>query len=47
MFHHDLHSLRLFVAICELGSLSKAAERVNMALSLANRRIWLSRQRPL
>jgi DNA-binding transcriptional LysR family regulator len=39
MFHHDLHSLRLFVAICELGSLSKAAERVNMALSAASRRL--------
>ncbi len=41
MFHHDLHSLRLFVAICELRSLSKAAERVNMALSAASRRLKL------
>jgi DNA-binding transcriptional LysR family regulator len=41
MFYHDLHSLRLFVAICELGSLSKAAERVNMALSAASRRLKL------
>jgi DNA-binding transcriptional LysR family regulator len=41
MFHHDLHSLRLFVAICELRSLSKAAERVDMALSAASRRLKL------
>ncbi len=41
MFHHDLHSLRLFVAIGELRSLSKAAARVNMALSAASRRLRL------
>ncbi|WP_295846619.1 LysR family transcriptional regulator, partial [Tardiphaga sp.] len=41
MFHHDLHSLRLFVAICELRSLSRAAERLNMALSAASRRLKL------
>ena len=41
MFHHDLHSLRLFVAICELRSLSRAAERSNMALSAASRRLKL------
>jgi DNA-binding transcriptional LysR family regulator len=41
MFHHDLHSLRLFVAVCETGSLSKAAARVNMALSAASRRLRL------
>jgi DNA-binding transcriptional LysR family regulator len=41
MFHHDLHSLRLFVAICELRSLSRAAERVNMAVSAASRRLKL------
>jgi DNA-binding transcriptional LysR family regulator len=41
MFHHDLHSLRLFVAVAELRSLSKGAERVNMALSAASRRLKL------
>jgi DNA-binding transcriptional LysR family regulator len=41
MLHHDLHSLRLFVAICELRSLSRAAERMNMALSAASRRLRL------
>ena len=41
MFQHDLHSLRLFVAICELRSLSRAAERLNMALSAASRRLKL------
>jgi DNA-binding transcriptional LysR family regulator len=41
MFHHDLHSLRLFVAVCELRSLSRAAERMNMALSAASRRLKL------
>jgi len=41
MFHHDLQSLRLFVAICETRSLSKAAARLNMALSAASRRLRL------
>jgi len=38
---HDLLSLRLFVAVCELRSLSKAAERTNMAVSAASRRLSL------
>lgn len=41
MLHHDLQSLRLFVAICDQRSLSKAAARVNMALSAASRRLRL------
>lgn len=39
MLHHDLQSLRLFVAICETRSLSRAAERANIALSAASRRL--------
>jgi len=41
MLHHDLQSLRLFVAICETRSLSKAAERIHIALSAASRRLRL------
>ncbi|BAF88496.1 transcriptional regulator [Azorhizobium caulinodans ORS 571] len=41
MLHHDLQSLRLFVAVCETRSLSKAAERMNLALSAASRRLRL------
>jgi DNA-binding transcriptional LysR family regulator len=41
MYHHDLQSLRLFTAICELRSLSKGAARVNLALSAASRRLKL------
>ncbi|MGU3493435.1 LysR family transcriptional regulator [Xanthobacteraceae bacterium A53D] len=41
MLHHDLQSLRLFVAVCETRSLSKAAERLNLALSAASRRLRL------
>jgi DNA-binding transcriptional LysR family regulator len=40
-FRHDLLSLRLFVAACELRSLSKAAERTHMAVSAASRRLFL------
>jgi DNA-binding transcriptional LysR family regulator len=39
VLHHDLQSLRLFVAVWELRSLSKAAERMNLALSAASRRL--------
>lgn len=38
---HDLISLRLFLAICEHRSLSRAAKRMNMALSAASRRLRL------
>ena len=41
MLRHDLQSLRLFVALCELRSLSKAADRVNIAVSAASRRLRL------
>lgn len=41
MLHHDLQSLRLFVALCELRSLSKAAQRMNIAISAASRRLRL------
>ncbi len=39
MLRHDLTSLRLFAAICETRSLTRAAERLNMALSAASRRL--------
>jgi DNA-binding transcriptional LysR family regulator len=39
MLRHDLTSLRLFVHICETNSLTRAAERLNMALSAASRRL--------
>jgi DNA-binding transcriptional LysR family regulator len=41
MLYHDLQSLRVFLAACEMRSLSKAAERLNIALSAASRRIQL------
>lgn len=41
MLHHDLQSLRLFVALCELRSLSQAAGRMNIAISAASRRLRL------
>jgi DNA-binding transcriptional LysR family regulator len=39
MLHHDLQSLRVFLAACEARSISKAAARFNMALSAASRRL--------
>eukprot|EP01037_Dinobryon_pediforme_P026540 gene26540-29097_t len=39
MSRHDLVSLRLYAAMCETKSLSRAAERLNMATSAASRRI--------
>ena len=41
MLSHDLQSLRIFLAACELRSLSKAAEQHNIAVSAASRRIQL------
>jgi DNA-binding transcriptional LysR family regulator len=41
LLHHDLQSLRLFVALCECRSLSKAAEKMNLAISAASRRLRL------
>lgn len=41
MLHHDLQSLRLFVALCELRSLSRAAAKMNIAISAASRRLRL------
>ncbi|MFM0513447.1 LysR substrate-binding domain-containing protein [Paraburkholderia sp. RL17-373-BIF-A] len=38
-FHYDLQSLRLFIVVAELGSLTRAAERTNMTLSAASKRI--------
>jgi DNA-binding transcriptional LysR family regulator len=38
-FHYDLHSLRLFVVVAELGSLTRAAERTSMTLSAVSKRI--------
>jgi DNA-binding transcriptional LysR family regulator len=36
---YDLQSLRLFIVVSELGSLTKAAERVNMTLSAVSKRM--------
>ena len=44
MLHHDLQSLRLFVALCELRSLSRASDRMNIAISAASRRLALLEQ---
>jgi DNA-binding transcriptional LysR family regulator len=44
VLHHDLQSLRIFLAACELRSVSKAAESLNVALSAASRRISLLEQ---
>lgn len=44
MLYHDLQSLRIFLAACELRSMSKAAERLNVALSAASRRLSLLEQ---
>lgn len=41
MLYHDLQSLRVFLTACELRSMSKAAERLNIALSAASRRVSL------
>lgn len=41
MLHHDMTSLRLFVAICEYRSLSRAASEINLAVSAASRRLKL------
>ncbi|KAA1014587.1 LysR family transcriptional regulator [Paraburkholderia panacisoli] len=38
-FHYDLQSLRLFVVVAELGSLTRAADRTNMTLSAVSKRI--------
>jgi DNA-binding transcriptional LysR family regulator len=44
LLRHDLQSLRLFVALCELRSLSRAAARMNLAVSAASRRLRLLEQ---
>lgn len=44
MIHHDLQTLRIFLAACELRSISKAAESLNIALSAASRRLSLLEQ---
>ncbi len=41
MLSHDLQSLRIFLAACELRSLSKAAEQHHIAVSAASRRLHL------
>ena len=38
-FRYDLHSLRIFIVVAELGSLTKAAEQTNMTLSAVSKRI--------
>lgn len=44
MLYHDLQSLRIFLAACEMRSMSKAAESLNIALSAASRRLNLLEQ---
>jgi len=44
MLYHDLQSLRVFLTACEMRSMSKAAERLNIALSAASRRVSLLEQ---
>lgn len=44
MLYHDLQSLRIFLAACEMRSMSKAAESLNIALSAASRRLSLLEQ---
>lgn len=44
MLHHDLQSLRIFLLACEMRSISKAAETLNIALSAASRRLRLLEQ---
>ena len=41
MLYHDLQTLRIFLAACELRSMSRAADRLNIALSAASRRVSL------
>lgn len=41
MLYHDLQTLRIFLAACELRSMSRAADRLNIALSAASRRVAL------
>ncbi|MGF6876956.1 LysR substrate-binding domain-containing protein [Paraburkholderia sp. MM5477-R1] len=38
-FHYDLQSLRLFIVVAELGSLTKAAERTNLTLGAVSKRV--------
>ncbi|WP_086966660.1 LysR substrate-binding domain-containing protein [Caballeronia glebae] len=38
-FQYDLQSLRLFIVVAEVGSLTKAADRTNMTLSAVSKRI--------
>ncbi|HWK97801.1 MAG TPA: LysR family transcriptional regulator [Pseudolabrys sp.] len=44
MIRHDLQTLRIFLAACELRSISKAAESLNIAVSAASRRLSLLEQ---
>lgn len=41
MLRHDLQTLRIFLLACELRSISRAAEQLNIALSAASRRLSL------
>ncbi|NVO15224.1 MAG: LysR family transcriptional regulator [Rhodoplanes sp.] len=41
MLSHDLQTLRIFLTACELRSMSKASERLHIALSAASRRVGL------
>ncbi len=44
MIRQDLQTLRIFLAACELRSISKAAESLNIAVSAASRRLSLLEQ---
>jgi DNA-binding transcriptional LysR family regulator len=41
MLRHDLQTLRIFLLACELRSMSKAADHLNLAVSAASRRVSL------
>ncbi|SAL06829.1 LysR family transcriptional regulator [Caballeronia arationis] len=38
-FHYDLQSLRIFIVVAEVGSLTKASERTNITLGAVSKRI--------
>jgi len=44
IYRNDFRSLQLFVVVCELNSITRAAERLGMALSAASRRVQILEQ---
>jgi DNA-binding transcriptional LysR family regulator len=41
IYRNDFRSLQLFVVVCELNSITRAAERLGLALSAASRRVQI------